>query len=153
MSKQTKQEIKSQSAGAYFTAIVNKQKLTIKPSPEERTTIKKEIAAYNLKPSDNRLKKILSLLKPKEEKKKQEVLVLKKQVKRKEKEQKKEIAQNVEKVEAVNEVVKVVEDIAKSKEEVKPEQVAKVAELAHHLRYKGYKHPETGQTWNGERYV
>lgn len=136
----TKQEIKSQSAGAYFTAIVNKQKYTIKPSLEERTSLKKEILAYNTKSSDNRLKKILSLLKPKEEKKKQEVLVLKKQVKHKEKTQKKEIAAQS----------KTIDSVVKAVEENKP--VAQVVELARHLRQRGYVHPVTGQVWNGERY-
>ena len=153
MAKQTKQEIKSQSAGAYFTAIVNKQKFTIKPSPEERNIVKKEILAYNTKPSDNRLKKILSLLKPKEEKKKQEILVLKKQVKREKKEQKQLLAENIEKKEAVVAVVEAVKVVAEQKEEVKPEQIAKVTELAYYQRWKGYKHPETGKVWNGERYV
>ena len=32
-------------------------------------------------------------------------------------------------------------------------EVEQIAELARHLRYVGYKHPKTGKTWNGERYV
>lgn len=37
---------------------------------------------------------------------------------------------------------------------VTEQQAAKVEEeLARHLRYIGYKHPVTGKTWNGERYV
>lgn len=32
-------------------------------------------------------------------------------------------------------------------------QVAEVAELAKHLRIRGYKRPTTGKTWDGERYV
>jgi len=146
MAKQTKQEIKSQSAGAYFTAIVNKQKYTIKPSPEERNIVKKEILAYNTKPSDNRLKKILSLLKPKEEKKKQEVLVLKKTIKHKEKENKKALP---EKQKAINEVVSTVSQVVEKKEEAKPEEIAKVAEKVEKV---AETKPQQGQGWSGERY-
>jgi len=146
MAKQTKQEIKSQSAGAYFTAIVNKQKYTIKPSVEERNVVKKEILAYNTKPSDNRLKKIISLLKPKEEKKKQEVLVLKKQVKNQEKENKKALP---EKQKAIAEVVKVVEEVVAKKEEVQPEQIAKVAEKVEKIQETK---PVQGDSYIGEHY-
>jgi hypothetical protein len=142
-------QIKSQSAGAYFTAIVDKKKYTIKPDSEARTLIKKEISAYNLKNSQNRLKKILSLLKPKEEKAKQELLVVKKQLKNKEKNAKKEIT---EKSEAITNVVQAVEKIVEQKEEVKQEQLVQVQELTRYSRYVGYVHPVTGKVWNGEKY-
>ncbi len=98
----TKQpSIKSQSAGAYFTAIINKKSYTIKPSTEERAFVKKEILAYNTKPSDTRLKKILTLLKPKEEKKKQEVLILKKKVHNEKKEATKQLREVNEELKSV----------------------------------------------------
>jgi hypothetical protein len=84
-------QIKSQSAGAYFTAIVDKKKYTIVPTPEERLLIKKEIQLYNTKESASRLKKILTLLRPKEEKAKTQALIVKKKAHKEKKEAIKEL--------------------------------------------------------------
>ncbi len=81
MSKQL-QKIKSQSAGAHFTAIINKVKYVVKPTAEERISIKTEIEAFNTKPSDSRLKKIIKLLTPQAEKKKKELASVKKDLKK-----------------------------------------------------------------------
>ncbi len=146
-----KEQIKFTSAGAHFTAIIDKVKYTIKPTAEERTLVKKEIEAFNLKNSNDRKKKLITLLKPKEEKKKQEVMVSKKVAKKKAKEAKVEALP--EKQKALNEVIDTVQEIVEQKEAPKQEEIQKVTELARHQLYRGYKSPVTGLTWNGERYV
>lgn len=73
-----KEQIKQQSAGKYFTAIVDKRKYIICPDEAERILIKKEIVLFNTINSDARKKKILKLLAPQTEKKKMESVVQKK---------------------------------------------------------------------------
>lgn len=80
--KQPQRQIKQQSTGKLFTAIIEKQKFTIvSPDDKFKTLIKKEIAAYNIKNSDTRLEKIKKLLTPIETKKSAELVVQKKVLK------------------------------------------------------------------------
>lgn len=105
-------KIKWQSAGAYFTAIISNEKHTIKPeSSEARETIKKEIERYNTKESPTRLKTILSLLAPKEEKAKTALLVTKKKLKNQKKEVKREVKELAQDNKPLEEALKKIQDL------------------------------------------
>lgn len=146
-----KEQIKMQSAGLLFTALIDKKKYTLKvEDKKEITSLKKLIESFNTLNSEAKKAKLIALLTPKQEKAKQEVLVLKKQVKNKEKTVQ---AQITELSGTVATLVKAVEGLLGKKEEPKQAEVAKVVELARDYRYKGYVNPVTGRTWDGEKYV
>lgn len=82
-----KQKIDYKQVGRSIVAVIDKQKYVLTSAePATRDGLKKEIEAYNLRPSDTRLKKIIKLFTPKTEKKKTEAIVAKKVTKNKIKE-------------------------------------------------------------------
>jgi transcriptional regulator with GAF, ATPase, and Fis domain len=106
-------QIKSQATKTHFTAIINKKKLTVASDDKTTAMLKKEIAAYNLKNTEARMKKIMTLLTPKEQKAKTELLVAKKKIKNETKSLKKEIkeiAQSSESLLALEGTVKTLTD-------------------------------------------
>lgn len=83
MAPKQQKQIKKQSVGQHFVAIIDSKKYTLKADKDLRETLKKEIDAYNIKNSEERLKKIIRLLQPKQEKEKQLALAEKKKVHKK----------------------------------------------------------------------
>ena len=84
-------QIKKQSIGQYFIAVIDSKKYTVKAEKELKDRLKKEIDAYNIKNTKARLELIVKLLSPKQEAEKLAIVTKKKVLRNKSKETKRNL--------------------------------------------------------------
>lgn len=130
MKKEEKQlQIKKQVAAKHFTAIIEKKKYVVEADAKLKETLTKKIELYNKKNSEAKLKEILKLLTPKEEKAKTELMVQKKKLANEKKAVKKELAEAKESDSKLTEALAEIEKLKQSNTD-KDKEIEKLKQAA-----------------------
>jgi len=151
MTTTQKLQIKTQATPKHLTVIIERKKYVVAVTKDSKALIKKEIDAFNIRNSNARKERIISLLSPKAESNKTALMVAKKKLKNTQKEikdlPKETVAKNREISSLVAQVAKLTQQVS-----INEETIASNAKTIESLKTKTTTTATQGRTWSGEKY-